>query len=84
MIQGLEEKADEKEAFPVELHWEEEFEIHVRVEDGEARIAANAEGLRSLANHLLALAEEQPGTHLHLDRHNSLEENSALLLLERI
>ena len=80
MIQGLEEKADEKEAFPVELHWEEGFEIHVRVEDGEARIAANAEGLRSL----LALAEEQPGTHLHLDRHNSLEENSASLLLERI
>lgn len=58
--------------------------IHVRVEDGEAWIAANAEGLRSLANHLLALAEEQSGTHLHLDRYNSLEENSAPLLLERI
>ena len=68
----------------MELHWEEGFEIRVCVEDGWARIAANAEGLRSLANHLLALAEEQSGTHLHLDRYNSLEENSAPLLLERI
>lgn len=68
----------------MELHWEEGFEIRVRVKDGEARIAANAEGLRSLANHLLALAEKRPGTHLHLDRYNSLEEDSAPLLLERI
>lgn len=68
----------------MELHWEEGFEIRVRVEDGDAWIAANAEGLRSLANHLLALAEEQPGTHLHLDRYNGLEEDSAPLLLERI
>ena len=68
----------------MELHWEEGFEIHVSVEGHEARISANAAGLRSLATHLLALAEEQPGSHLHLDPYNSLEEDSAPLLLERI
>lgn len=68
----------------MELHWEDGFEIRVRVEGGEARISANAAGLRSLAKHLLTLAEERPGSHLHLDPYNSLEADSAPLLLERI
>lgn len=67
----------------MELHWEEGFEIAVTVEDGTAMISANREGMLSLANHLMALAEAAPGDHIHLDTYNSLEEGSAELILER-
>jgi hypothetical protein len=44
-----------------------------RKADRKREVNPHAEGLRSLANHLLALAEEQPGAHLHLDRSNKTE-----------
>jgi hypothetical protein len=44
-----------------------------RKADRKREVHPHAEGLRSLAYHLLALAEEQPGTHLHLDRSNKTE-----------
>ena len=66
----------------MELHWEEDFRIEVRLEYGAAVISANRAGLRSLAGHLLALAEEPSGSHLHLDAYNALEDGSAELLLE--
>ena len=66
----------------MELKWEEGFTIAVRAKEGLAVISANRAGLRSLANHLLALAEEAPGSHLHLDAYNSLEEGSSELILE--
>ena len=65
------------------LHWEDGFVIHVDVRDGAAVIAANREGLLSLANHLTALAGENPGSHVHLDAYNSLEDGSAELILEK-
>ena len=66
----------------MELKWEEGFTIAVRAKESLAVISANRAGLRSLANHLLALAEEAPGSHLHLDAYNSLEEGSSELILE--
>ncbi|WP_329016809.1 MULTISPECIES: Imm32 family immunity protein [unclassified Streptomyces] len=48
-------------------------------------IEANAAGLRTLAGHLLTLAQAgtPDGAHLHLEEHNGLEEGSASLVLER-
>ena len=66
----------------MELNWENGFEITVETNDcGEVVISANAAGLRSLAGHLMALAEEDPGAHIHLDPYNSLEEGSSELIL---
>ena len=62
--------------------WEENYQIGVRIDAGTAVISANREGLLSLANLLTELAEETPGSHIHLDEYNSLEENSAELILE--
>ena len=66
----------------MDLKWEEGFTVAVRAQEGLAVISANRAGLRSLANHLLALADEAPGSHLHLDAYNSLEEGSSELILE--
>lgn len=65
------------------LSWIDGFEIVVRQEKGSAVISANREGLLSLANHLKKLAEEPPGSHIHLDADNSLEEGSFELILEK-
>ena len=68
----------------METKWEEGFKINVSVEGNTATISANREGLLSLANHLMALVREEPGSHIHLDEHNSLEDSSAELIIERI
>lgn len=68
----------------MELNWADGFEINVRIENGTAVISANREGLLSLAEHLKALADERPGSHIHLDAYNSLEEGSSELILEII
>ena len=69
----------------MQFNWEDGFEISVRVEDdGSVVISANEEGLRSLADHLNALADEASGDHFHLDEYNSLEEGSAELIVEKI
>ena len=50
-------------------------------------ISANREGLISLANHLLNLAQTDVpcGTHIHLDgRNNSLEDGSQSIIIEKI
>lgn len=67
----------------MELNWKEGFCIRVRVEGGAAVISANRAGLLSLAEHLIALAKEEPGSHIHLDEYNALEEHSAELIVER-
>ncbi len=68
----------------MDLHWTEGFSITVRNENGAVVISANPEGLCSLANHLLTLAEESCGAHLHLDENNALEDGSVELVLERV
>ena len=65
------------------LHWEPDSRITVRTDNGEAVISANKPGLLSLANHLTTLASGVPGGHIHLDEHNSLEEGSTELIIEK-
>lgn len=67
----------------MDLIWEDGFTIEVRVQKGAAVISANREGLLSLSNHLKTLAEEAPGSHIHLDELNALEDGSCELILER-
>lgn len=66
----------------MEIKWEDGFEIKVTPqEDGAVVLEANRQGLKSLANILLTLSKEPPGSHIHLDEHNSLESGSTSLLL---
>ena len=67
----------------MKLEWVEGSEIQVTYTDGTVLISANREGLLSLATHLTALAGETPGTHIHLDAYNSLEDGSEELILDR-
>ena len=68
----------------MDLHWQDGFEISASTDArGAIVLSANREGLVSLARILLALAEETPGSHVHLDASNSLEEGSAELIIER-
>ncbi|MBR4747215.1 MAG: hypothetical protein IK061_07475 [Desulfovibrio sp.] len=68
----------------MDLHWQDGFEISAATDAGGAIVlSANREGLVSLARILRALAEEAPGSHVHLDASNSLEEGSADLIIER-
>ena len=68
----------------MELDWHEGSKISVRVEDGTVVLSANREGLLSLAGHFTALAEATPGSHIHFDEFNSLEENSVELIAARV
>ncbi len=69
----------------MDFKWENGFTIAVKIEeDGAVLLSANKEGLLSLANHFIALAQEPSHAHFHLDENNSLEEGSAELIVERI
>lgn len=67
------------------FRWEDDAGINVRVSGAEVVIEANAAGLRTLAGHLLTLAQDgtPDGAHLHLDAANGLVEASVSLVLER-
>ena len=67
----------------MKTEWIDGFEIRVSVDHGEAVISANKEGLLSLAQQLAALAEETPGSHIHYDEYNSLENGSTELIIVR-
>jgi len=67
----------------MEFDWADGFELSVRIDGDTAVISGNAAGLRSLAGICLTLAEQVPGTHIHLDEHNSLEDGSAELIIEK-
>ena len=70
----------------MEFKWEDGFTIATRVDaDGAIVISTNAAGLRSLANHFMALAdEESTHSHFHLDEYNSLEDHSVELIVEKL
>lgn len=68
----------------MDIEWINNSEIRVSAEDGTILVSANREGLLSLSRQLAALAEEQPGSHIHYDRYNSLEDGSEELIIERI
>ena len=63
--------------------WIDGFEIRTAVKNDSVVISANREGLLSLARHLTALAEGEPGDHIHYDEYNSLEEGSAEIIIEK-
>ena len=69
----------------MQFNWEEGYTIATRIENDAIVITANAAGLRSLANHFLALAdEESTRSHFHLDEYNSLEDHSVELVVEKV
>ncbi len=68
----------------MEIKWIDGFEIRVRIDDHTAVISANREGLLSLAKQMIALAESEPGNHIHYDPDTSLEDGSAEMVIERI
>ena len=51
----------------MEVTWTDGFQIRVRAEDNAVVVSANREGLLSLAGIMKTLAEEEPGSHIHLD-----------------
>ncbi|MFJ9870915.1 hypothetical protein [Streptomyces sp. NPDC101165] len=65
--------------------WGEGARIEVRNLGEEIVVEANAAGLKTLAGHLLTLAQDgtPDGTHLHLEENNGLAEGSVSLVLER-
>jgi hypothetical protein len=65
--------------------WEDGFEIKAVTNNGVIIITANKEGLISLANHFLNLAQDEipAGHHLHFDEYNSLEEGSNELIIQK-
>lgn len=67
----------------MDINWRGGFEIAVKTNGGEVTVTANKEGLLSLAQQMTALAYEAPGSHIHYDEHNSLEEGSAHLIIEK-
>ena len=65
------------------MGWIAGFEIRTAVKSNNIVISANREGLLSLAKHLTALADGEPGEHVHYDEFNSLEEGSTEIIIER-
>ena len=66
----------------MDIQWTDGAEITVRTENGAVVLSANREGLLSLAGQFAALAAEKPGSHIHYDAYNSLEEGSAEMTVE--
>lgn len=69
----------------MDIEWENGFTIKVSVDNrGGVVIAANRQGLLSLAGQLTALADAEVGSHIHYDEHNSLEDGSTPMIIEKI
>lgn len=70
----------------LQLCWYPGFSIKVSSDDSEVTMSANREGLLSMANHLLNLAQADvpSGTHIHLDEYNSLEDGSQSINIEKV
>lgn len=69
----------------IRLNWVDDFTISTEVSPNGIIISANREGLVSLAQHLLTLAQSSvpKNHHIHLDEHNSLEEGSIDLIFQK-
>jgi len=70
----------------IQFEWTDGFSIEVKKHGQDIVIRANAEGLLSLANHLVNLAQSSvpAGAHVHLDEYNSLQKGSCSLLVEKV
>ncbi len=66
--------------------WEQGYTIQTNLETNTIVLSANAEGLISLARHMLMLAQTEipPGSHVHLDDSNSLEDGSCEFVITKI
>ncbi len=67
----------------LKIEWVDGFEIKTAAENSEIIISANREGNLSLEKQLTALVQEQPGSHIHYDEYNSLEEGSTEMIIEK-
>jgi phosphomannomutase len=69
----------------IKYKWEEGFQIETSIDNGIINIVANKDGLISLANHLLNLAQEviPSGYHMHFDEYNSLEDGSVEMVVQK-
>ena len=68
----------------MKIEWVDGFIIKVETDiDNTVVISANREGLLSLAKQLTALANENVGWHIHYDDHNSLEDGSMEMIIEK-
>ncbi|MBQ6559722.1 MAG: hypothetical protein IJL85_02730 [Erysipelotrichaceae bacterium] len=67
----------------MEIEWVDGFKIRISSDHDQVLISANREGLLSLAKQLASLADHTPGTHIHYDEYNSLEEGSTELIIEK-
>jgi hypothetical protein len=69
----------------VRTEWDEGSEISVRIEDNGVVILANVPGLRSLARHMLVLAQDSipTGNHIHMDDWSGLSSGSISVTIER-
>ena len=70
----------------IRCDWDDGFRLTVQVSSNVTVIGGNAAGLRSLARHLLTLAQDDvpAGSHFHLDGSNSLEDDSVELIVEKL
>ena len=68
------------------LNWKDNYQIKVSAGNGGVLIEANSDGLISLANHLLNLAQPAvpKGVHIHFDEFNSLDDGSTDLVIEKL
>ena len=66
------------------IKWIDGYVISVKNGGDTVTISANKEGLLSLADQLIALANEEIGAHIHYDEYNSLEDGSNELIIEKI
>lgn len=66
------------------IEWEDGFTVKVTVDQDTVVVSANKEGLLSLAKQLTSLANADVGSHIHYDEYNSLEDNSAEMIVEKI
>ena len=65
--------------------WEEGSKVAVRVDGKQVVVTANVAGLRSLARHMLVLAQDgmPPGRHIHMDDWSGLAAGSGSVTIER-
>lgn len=67
----------------MDMQWEDGFAIRTAIERDAIVLSANREGMLSLSRQLAMLADAGPGSHIHYDADNSLEEGSVELIIER-
>jgi hypothetical protein len=69
----------------MKFNWLAGFDIEVKYMDNTIILIANKEGLTSLANHFLNLAQDKIpiGYHFHLDEINALEKGSIELIVQK-